>query len=170
MKSTLNFMIGFPCSGKSTYINLNLNKPRLGTTEFPVVVSSDLYVEDAAKTLGVTYAEAFPLTIKEATKWAKDRTKFAIDNSLDVIWDQTNLNRAVRVQRLAQFSDKIYLKIGYLFEPAEPQVLYDRMKKLRPEKMVPFHVLATMYKGYEAPSLDEGFDRIVTVKVDFSGG
>jgi tRNA uridine 5-carbamoylmethylation protein Kti12 len=163
----LNFMVGFPCTGKSTYIQKNLMSQSHQTHQQSVVISSDAYIEEKAKELGIGYSEAFPLYIKEAVNYIKSQVNFAIENSHSVIWDQTNLTKNIRVDRLGKFPGKIYKKVGYVFQPAIPEILYARMKNLRPDKIIPIEVLDSMYAKYEVPSIDEGFDEIIHISSDF---
>ncbi len=162
----LEMLIGFPCSGKSTFLETKLMRVSPTFTDL-VVVSSDRYIDEAAQKLGIGYAEAFPMFIKDATKKAKASVVSAIESSHDVIWDQTNLTKEVRTQRLNRFPSKTYLKVGYVFPVEDPAILFERMKRLRPEKIVPLDVLYEMRAKYEEPSLDEGFDSLIVLNIKF---
>ena len=58
-------LCGIPCSGKSTYVN------KLLTYEYwenSIILSTDNYIEEQAKRLGMTYNEVFQDCIDEATR------------------------------------------------------------------------------------------------------
>ena len=81
-------LCGIPCSGKSTYVN------KLLTYEYwenSIILSTDNYIEEQAKRLGMTYNEVFQDCIDEATRQLEMSFVRAKEEGKRIIWDQTNL-------------------------------------------------------------------------------
>ena len=145
-------LIGVPASGKSTWVNQN----RRGA----VVISSDDYIEKQAEKLKSTYNDVFNDYIKDANRHVQSAAKQAFADSMDVIWDQTNLTRNSRKSKLAMVP-KDYKKIAVYFPTPAPEVHKKRLDS-RPGKNIPDFVMNSMIKTLEPPSKEEGFDEIIT--------
>ena len=146
-------LCGAPCSGKTTaahpYIELGY-----------AYISSDQYIEDYAKSVGKTYSDVFDEQIKPATKKMYETLTRAIETGLDIIWDQTNLSRKSRMEKLAKIPSDyikncIYLDVAY-------GILIDRNEKRYNEtgKMIPYNILHRMAVQAEVPTNDEGWDLV----------
>jgi len=146
-------LIGIPASGKSTWV-----KTYLEAAENPddwVVVSSDNYIEKKALIDGKTYTEVFTKYAPDAERACAATVEFAVENELNIIWDQTNLRKNVRKKRLKMIPES-YSKY-FLYQKAPPfDELRERLDS-RPGKEIPFDVLVKMIETAEPPTLDEGF-------------
>jgi predicted kinase len=151
-RPVLVVMIGLPGSGKSTFIRNNFS----GYT----IVSSDDIIERRAQEEGKTYNEVFQKYIGMASGQMKQEFRQAVENNEDIVWDQTNLTKKKRRGILNQIPDHYY-KVAVSVDPSD-EVRYSRAAG-REGKTIPDHVIQSMEKSYQAPSKDEGFDKIVVV-------
>lgn len=154
-KPTLYMLIGIPGSGKSTWVKLNKKSH--------VILSTDDYIEEQAKSVGKTYDEAFSFYIDSAMLNMDEMVKNACAQQKDVIWDQTNLDVNSRKRKLAKFDG--YRKVAVVFEKPSEEVLKVRLAS-REGKKIPPRVIKSMVMRFQHPTLDEGFDEIVVVKND----
>lgn len=150
-------LIGMPGSGKSTWCKiLHPNTP---------VVSSDAFIEEYANSIGKTYDEVFSEKIKEATKHVNFMVDKYVSNGIDFIWDQTNLTRSSRKNKLSLIP-KEWTKIAYYFD-LPPEIIWRQRLKSRVGKTIPDEVLHKMKIYTDLPSLDEGFKEIHYIGDDF---
>ena len=153
--------VGMPGSGKSTIYNFllkelsDVNFPSIG---IPTYISSDAIIEKYAESFGKTYNEVFKDAIGPATVQLNKEVDEAIGRYANVYWDQTNLNAATRKKKLAPFP-KNYTKIA-LYVPTPDHDEWFRRLSNRPGKTIPNHILESMSKSIEIPSLDEDFDYV----------
>ena len=147
-------MVGVPGSGKSTWIAQHKNQSAL-------IASSDAYIDRKAEAVGKTYNDVFGKNIKAANQYAQQVAKQAFDLNLDLIWDQTNINRKSRAAKLAMVPDH-YEKIAVYF-PTPDSAEHLRRLASRPGKQIPKHIMTSMISALEAPSSDEGFDKVIIV-------
>jgi len=143
--SPLLFMLsGIPTSGKSTYIRGLLR-------DFPdaVVISTDDYIEAAAKETGKTYNEVFDDNIKAANTNLNDKVNSAIKARKTIIWDQTNLTCNARRKKLSRFP-KSYIKALIYFN-IDLDTALERNTN-RPGKVIPPALLRDMHDNYELPT------------------
>ena len=141
----LLFMLaGIPTSGKSTYIRGLLR-------DFPdaVVISTDDYIEAAAKETGKTYNEVFDDNIKAANTNLNDKVASAIKAGKTIIWDQTNLTCNVRRKKLSRFP-KSYIKALVYFNIDLDTALERNTNRLG--KVIPPALLRDMHDNYELPT------------------
>lgn len=149
----LYMLIGVPASGKSTWVKQHKNSNTL-------VASSDDYIERQAEKMGSTYNDVFNDYVKAGNSHAIATAKQAFSDNMDLIWDQTNLTKNGRKQKL-RMVPKDYKKVAVFFPTPHQDVLKKRLAS-RPGKNIPDYVMNTMMKTIEKPSHDEGFDEIVT--------
>lgn len=153
---TVYMMIGISGSGKSTWIkNQNFNWKNTA------LISTDANIERVAAELGKTYSDVFSSTIKQATSEMNQQLQQAIQNKMNIVWDQTNLTANARRSKLAKIP-KNYKKVAVFFMPPDDAEL-DRRLKSRKGKNIPGEVITAMKQQLEMPTEAEGFDKIIVV-------
>ena len=157
-KPTLWMLVGVPGSGKSTWIDYQLD--HRDAQENVTVASTDDYIELVASSQHKTYNEVFKDVIKDAEKVMYQGVRFATENNMDIIWDQTNLTRKSRAKKLIMIPDR-YEKIAIVFPTPDEDELQRRLAS-RPGKTIPEHILGGMIEMLEYPKKDEGFDSVLT--------
>jgi predicted kinase len=153
----LVMLVGIPCSGKSTYVN------KLLTYEYwkdAVVLSTDNYIEEQAKRLGMTYNEVFQDCIDEATRQLEMSFVRAKEEGKRIIWDQTNLSIKTRKKKLTKVPS-IYKRTVVWFQVDLEEAL--KRNETREGKFIPESILKRMYHQFEVPTLEEGFDFVSCV-------
>lgn len=150
---TLYMLIGVPASGKSTWVKSNKGHA--------IVASSDDYIEQQAERLGSTYSDVFDDYIKLANNHAISSARQAFSDKQDLIWDQTNLTKNGRRNKL-KMVPKDYKKVAVFFPTPHEDVLKKRLAG-RTGKNIPDYVITSMIKTLEKPTKDEGFDEIIIV-------
>ena len=148
----LVMLCGIPCSGKSTYVN------KLRDYEYwkdAVVLSTDNYIEEQAKRLGMTYNEVFQDCIDEATRQLEMSFVRAKEDGKRIIWDQTNLSIKTRKKKLTKVPS-IYKRTAVWFQVDLEEAL--KRNETREGKFIPESILKRMYHQFEVPTLEEGFD------------
>ena len=145
-------LCGIPCSGKSTYVN------KLLTYEYwenSIILSTDNYIEEQAKRLGMTYNEVFQDCIDEATRQLEMSFVRAKEEGKRIIWDQTNLSIKTRKKKLTKVPS-IYKRTVVWFQVDLEEAL--KRNGTREGKFIPESILKRMYHQFEVPTLEEGFD------------
>ena len=151
----LYMLIGVPAAGKSTWTaNLVENENPSANIH---IASTDALIDIAARLKGKTYDEVFKDTVKDAEKAMYQMVIEAVKNNMDIVWDQTNLNRKTRAKKLIMIPDH-YTKIAVYF-PA-PVDLNERLAS-RSGKTIPYHIMNSMIDNLEYPEYDEGFHHII---------
>lgn len=150
-KPRLIMLCGVPGSGKSTWVDKNVDK--YGSI---YVASTDNIIEGIAQLERKTYSEIFADTIKDAEKRMYEAVMEAVRDGFDIVWDQTNLNHKARAKKLIMIPD-YYEKIAVYFPV--PDDLEKRLAS-RPGKNIPWNVIQSMINSFEVPGEFEGFDRI----------
>ena len=148
----LVMLCGIPCSGKSTYVN------KLLTYEYwkdAIILSTDNYIEEQAKRLGMTYNEVFQDCIDEATRQLEMSFVGAKEEGKRIIWDQTNLSIKTRKKKLIKVPS-IYKRTVVWFRVDLEEAL--KRNGTREGKFIPESILKRMYHQFEVPTLEEGFD------------
>ncbi len=144
-------LIGVPASGKSTWIK---NQDwMLGLT----VVSTDVFVEDYARSQGKTYSEVFKDYMPTAVDLMAQQVVFAREHNHTVIWDQTSTTIASRERKFRMLPN--YEHIAVVFTTPTLDVLKERLAS-RPGKEIPWEVVQGMIDNFEMPTEDEGFKEI----------
>ena len=167
MKPIAYMLIGVPGSGKSTWA-----EPYITDKGFQLV-SSDVYIENAARMMGKTYGDIFKATIGEATKWMEERINTALSGYQNLIWDQTNLSMKSRRAKLNRLLDAGYAVTAVAFEiPTKELELRRKARELSTGKTVDPNICESMGRTYQRPTRHEGFTRvlIVTPTGEIEGG
>lgn len=150
-------MVGVPAFGKSYYINNVLLKQN----PTAVVISTDNLVEQYAHSQGKTYSDVFQQYMPAAVKIMTNDVITAVDNGMDIIWDQTSTTIAARKKKLRMLPAD-YEKIAVVLSiPGVSELAY--MLFNRPGKNIPDAVMKSMIAGWQYPSLTEGFNEIINV-------
>ncbi len=150
---TLYMMVGVPGSGKTTWVadqDLTLKDYTVG---------SDYVIDELADMYDMTYSEIFPLTIKFAEHVMYKEIERAIEAGDNIYWDQTNISKKSRAEKLAKIPST-YKKVAVFFPI--PSDLDERLAS-REGKTVPPHIIDAMVEMIEEPTLDEGFDEIIRI-------
>jgi predicted kinase len=148
---TLYVLIGVPGSGKSTWIS---QQP---WAKDCAVVSTDNYVEMVAAKRGLTYSEVFDEAMPDAIRHMTQQVFEARDQGRDIIWDQTSTTVASRARKFRLLPD--YRAVAVVFATPNPEELARRLAS-RPGKHIPQRVMNQMIRGWQEPTLTEGFAEI----------
>jgi predicted kinase len=151
------FLVGIPCSGKSTYVE---KLKSMKYWENAVVLSTDNYIEEQAKRLGMTYNEVFQDCIDESTRQMEIAFIEAKDKGKDIIFDQTNLSIKTRRKKLSKLPSYYRRSVIY-FEISLEEAL--KRNENREGKYIPKSVLKRMYHQFEIPTRNEDFDYVEKV-------
>lgn len=154
-------LIGLPGSGKSTWIKKFLSGKN---PDEWVIASTDDILEKWGKEKGLSYNQAFAtFNFREVKGQMMADIQNAIKDQKNIIFDQTNMNKKARREKLALLP-KNYVKNAVVFSIPDPE-LKSRLSKREKEtgKSIPAHVIDSMARSYEAPDKGE-FDKIVFVK------
>lgn len=145
-------LVGPPGSGKSTWVeNQKLVKDY-------VYVSTDMYVEAYARAQGKTYSEVFQEVMPEAVERMCQDVNDAEAVLANIIWDQTSTTVASRARKFRMLPD--YEVIAVVMPPVSIPELFRRVNS-RPGKEIPESVMYSMIEGYQEPTLEEGFSKII---------
>lgn len=153
-------LCGIPTSGKSTFIK-KLIKSK--AWENSIVLSTDNYIEKEAKRLNISYDLIFQQSIAVANHDLNLYRNYAIQNSLNIIHDQTNLTIKTRRQKLSKIPD-FYSKIGLYFTITLEDAL--ERNKNREGKYIPEIVMEQMFHKFQIPTFNENFNFISQYKLN----
>lgn len=160
--------VGVPGSGKSTWARQFREEYyyAIDSYELPerklYTFSTDALIEAHANKLHKTYSEVFQDYIGTATDIVNDGIKTCINGSFNIILDQTNLSANSRRKKLSVYPYE-YLRVAVVF-PTPEKELHEKILNSRPGKIIPQNVIDNMIKTYQAPTLEEGFDYILSVE------
>lgn len=148
------FMVGLPCSGKSTYINNN-------NLDDYVVVSSDDVIDRIAAEKGITHNQAFHDFNKRATYEMHKNFEAAIKDKKNIIIDRTNMSVPARAKLMARIPAD-YIKTAIVFD-VETDIILERLheRSIKTGKTVPLKSIIMMARNYDEPKLSEGFDKLL---------
>jgi predicted kinase len=144
-------LIGVPGAGKSTWIKNQVWA--LGLT----TVSTDVFVEDYAKSQGKTYSEVFKDYMPTAVDLMVKVVVHAREHGHDIIWDQTSTTVKSRAKKFNMLPD--YEHIAVVFRTPDRDELDVRLSG-RPGKHIPKNVVDAMISDWEEPTEEEGFTQI----------
>jgi predicted kinase len=147
-------LIGVPGSGKSTWANTQ------DWASSCAYISTDKFVEAHARSVGKTYSEVFEEIMPTAVRLMVDDVIKAREANQDVIWDQTSTTILSREKKFNMLPN--YEMIAVVFPTPEKEEL-DRRLHSRIGKNIPGTVVENFIDAYEAPSEQEGFDKIIYV-------
>ena len=145
------FLVGVPTSGKSTFSNDKKYKDY-------VRISSDDILQEVAKERQQSYNTVFKANIRFAQIAMMKVLRKAIEDGKSIIWDQTNLTRKQRREKLKHIPAH-YKKTAVYFVVSLETAL--KRNTQRPGKVIPPEILERMIKEYELPTNEEGFDTII---------
>jgi predicted kinase len=166
---TLLMLVGVPGSGKSTWTDkmllcaeIDFGAEALSRFE---VVATDEILDIISDRYGMTYNQLFD---SNSYKFAEALVDKVVDHAVSnpeitvVVWDQTNLSSKTRKKKLAKIPADWH-KIAIVF-PTPDGEEHKRRLDSRPGKKIPENVLKLMINTMQYPSVEEGFDDIVTAK------
>jgi tRNA uridine 5-carbamoylmethylation protein Kti12 len=187
MRRNITLLCGLPCSGKSTYIQRKGYVVR-GYT----VISFDRALAEVRGTnqpktwIGQKIMELyrsilislkFPINSniphdigKLAEKKRNIQFAQAVQNKVDILYDQTLMSASIRKKAMAQcqYSKKRdYLTCVY-FVPTTQEILDERNIKryIKTGVFIPQRAFHEMRSRFEEPTFEEGFDCIIYVQAD----
>jgi predicted kinase len=144
-------LVGVPTSGKSTFSNQKKYKNYIR-------VSSDDILQEVAKERQQSYNTVFKGNIRFAQIAMMKVLRKAIEDGKSIIWDQTNLTRKQRREKLKHIPDTYKKTAVYFIVDLETAL---KRNTQRPGKVIPPEILERMIKEYELPTNAEGFDTII---------
>lgn len=144
-------LCGPPGCGKSSYA---AEKPN------HYAVSSDAFVELAARDQGKRYEEVWQETIKDADRKAKNTFKAYLQANVNVVFDATNMGERKRRAILQAVPGHYFKKVVVWELPQEELLRRANKRALEGGKQVPWNVVEDMLNRYTRPTLDEGWDAI----------
>ena len=144
-------LVGVPASGKSTWVK---NQEWANDC---VVVSTDEFVEAHAQEVGKTYSEVFDDYMPTAVMLMAEKVVRAREAGKDIIWDQTSLTEKSRIRKFNMLRD--YEHIAVVFPTPDKDELARRLAS-RPGKNIPDGVMKSMIRGFQIPTLEEGYKEI----------
>ena len=148
--ATLNIMIGFPGSGKSSYARKYL------LTNKAVYLSSDQIRVDM-------YGFEDQTHNSEVFERMKKETILALQNGFDVIYDATNLVRKRRGALIKDIKSKTQnIEINAYLCCTPINIVLER-NMTRTERHLPWDKLVQMIQSIEPPMYYEGFDNIYLI-------
>lgn len=147
----LIMLVGIPTAGKSTFSNDKKYKNY-------VRVSSDDILQEVAKERQQSYNTVFKANIRFAQIAMMKVLRKAIEDGKSIIWDQTNLTKKQRRDKLKHIPPH-YKKTAVYFIVDLKTALQRNTQ--RPGKVIPPEILERMIKEYEIPTNEEGFDTII---------
>ncbi len=157
-RPVFTMLVGVPGSGKSTWLSNN----NYHTLPNVMILSTDAYIETVAADEGKTYSEVFRDVIKQAEMHLYHCLDVAIKHKMDIIWDQTNLTRKTRMNKLRHIPWDYY-RIALVFPTPEPKTHTAWLNSdARAGKTIPDAIMHSMIENFEHPTMGEGFNAIRT--------
>jgi hypothetical protein len=144
-------LVGVPASGKSTWVSAQ------EWSSDCAYISTDLYVDLYARSVGKTYSEVFADYMPTAIELMMKDVRAAEKEGRDIIWDQTSTTLASRRRKFNSLP--AYEHIAVVFKTPEHKELMRRLMS-RPGKEIPDHVIASMIASWSEPTEEEGFKEI----------
>ena len=158
-------LVGPPAIGKSTWVRLNAPDA--------YVISRDDVIDTVREPLGLKYDDMFRPEHRHhqsaVDKIHRSNVSAAVDSGRDIVVDMTNMGVSSRknAMRAIQGHEEDYEKIAVVFDPRGREDLVRsrlaKRSKILNDKNIPGHVMDDMFKRFEMPTHEEGFDRVVFV-------
>ena len=148
-----DILVGVTAVGKSAWAQANY-------VNSEVILSTDLIIEDIAKTYEFTYDQCFSDLIVFAEKVMWNDAKFALDTGEHVVIDRTNLSITSRKKFIDFFKDHGYTFRAFVFNVPED---WQQRLDSRPGKTIPQPVLNNMVNSFRVPTVEEGFAEVIIV-------
>ena len=156
-------LVGSSGCGKSTHAK----------TLGQVICSTDKFVEEQARILGVSYDNAFQMSqstgiFKRFTKYFYEDIEYCLRNDKDFVIDRTNLSSEMRcglISKLREMARKygktIIIKGIYFVTPEN--IIRERLKQRESVecKSIPAIIVEEQMENYERPTIEEGFDYLI---------
>lgn len=147
----LYLLVGIPCSGKSTYAN------KCHRNSNTIIISSD----DIRKELTGSY-EFSKQTNNLIFDIAKERTRVALSNGFNVVFDATNIIKKYR-NDFVKISKNCGCKINAIvFDTLLSECLKRNIKR-NSERKISEDILVMMYKNRDSVGIKEGFSEIYII-------
>ena len=141
-------LVGIPGSGKSTY-SKNL-------------IEKENYIIESSDNIRELYNIWGPEHNKKVFTILYEKILNDIKNGNSIIYDATNINFKDRYRFLQLIKDIDCERIAVVFNTPIEECKRRNNNRSGYAK-VPDHVIERMYKNFNQPSLDEGFDQILNV-------
>jgi predicted kinase len=145
------FLVGIPTSGKSTFSSNSKYRDYIR-------VSSDDILQEIAKERQQSYNTVFKGSIRFAQIAMMKVLRKAVQENKSIIWDQTNLTKKQRREKLKHIPTHYKKTAVYFIIPLETAL---KRNTERPGKVIPPEILERMIKDYELPTPEEGFDEVI---------
>ena len=157
-------LIGLPASGKSIWTREFIDMYCNRFERKIAYISLAKHIDAIARAKGTTYSEEYANSVGHASAMVKYESTDALQNELNIIWDQTNLSKKKRAGILKKVPDG-YQKIAVDFDVPD-KVLTERLERRAREegKFIPKHVIESMCKSYVPVTKSEGFEIIEKVR------
>lgn len=149
-------LVGLPASGKTTL----RNTLRFSKSNFPVVISTDDFLEKICEYTNKTYNEIFKDFIKAAERNSNRDLEDCVQNNKSMIDDRTNLSVKSRAKKLYRIPAHYKKYCIYVNPKISDEEWYARLDS-RPGKIIPHSVLVSMVDSIEAPTKKEGFEKVL---------
>ena len=156
------FLVGAPYMGKSHYVD---NDKELSVLP---VVSSDRELFALCDKAGLSYQEGFGRFYLAAKDAMHKRLAEVLAKRSDFVSDRTNMtaeSRSGMLQRLKKAGYEVRcLNFGVPVTQAEKDLVAKRRKE-RLRQVIPEDVFESMCSHFAPPTLSEGFDQILQVRM-----
>lgn len=157
---SLYMLVGLPASGKTTWAMKFID-----SNPSAIYLSTDKIIEDIGISRGYsTYNEAFAnVKFDEAQKEFNRLLKEAYLNEKTIVWDQTNLSKKSRMNKLKAVP-KSYTKYAVVFNIAEEKrVEYANKRFEETGKHISHDIAENMKKDMDTFFIEEGFTQILYI-------
>jgi predicted kinase len=146
-------MVGFPGAGKTTWVTNQAFDP--ATT---VIANADVYIEKYAREHNTTYNAVWKKIHKATTELFLQDVDRAINNNLDLVWDQANPTVGNRAYPLS-YIPKHYRKIAVVISSPDREEHWRRLNS-RPGREMSEKTFWSLAQSFTLPTVDEGFDEV----------
>lgn len=146
-------LVGVPGSGKTTWAQSQT------WAKDCVIVSTDTFVENYARSQGLQYSEVFTDYMPTAVQLMAAQVVDARQKALNIIWDQTSTSKISRLRKFRMLPD--YYHIAVVFKTPARGELIKRLNS-RPGKIISLETVEKMNESLklDPPTKDEGFKEI----------